>query len=375
MKIISRFYFILLLFLQTSSCIDPVPPEFDYIDGLVYIDALATTIPGSSYVNISRSSREFGINRSSFVSNANVTFINSTSGAVVDLTEDNELYIPPSTFIADVGETWELRVVLEDGTVYISETETIRKPVSIEDIQVVYDTELRFEEGNGFIPGHSLRVGFNDPAMEENYYFWRYRSFERLVNCRTCFDGILRDDQCIVVNQEGDDSLIKAYYTYACEERCWQIRYSDQISIFDDAFSNGVNTRDLAVAEVPLYTKRNILIELQQLSLTASAFRYYQTLKDIIDNNSGLNAPLPAALVGNILNPDDAEEFVLGRFTAAPSTRNTVFIERFLIEEAALEPILITQPEGPETTAPQVLTAPCEESRLRTSIQPEGWID
>src|SRR5690606_14002460 len=122
-------------------------------------------------------------------------------------------------------------------------------------------------------------------------------------------------------------------YTYTCEEPCWQIRYGNEVNIFSDQFSDGTLVRNLAVGEVVLYTTRNILVELQQFSLSAPAYRYYKTLKDLIDNNSGLNAPLPAALVGNLYNPADSEDIVLGRFTAAATTVTPLFIERIFVEE------------------------------------------
>jgi hypothetical protein len=134
-------------------------------------------------------------------------------------------------------------------------------------------------------------------------------------------------------------------------------------------------TSKLPVADSLLFTKRNILVELQQFHLTPEAYRYYKTLKDIIDNNSGFNAPLPAALVGNLFNSSDADECVLGRFTAASTSVRPLFIERIFIEENQLEDLLKTQPEGMEAPAVQVFTAPCQENRFRTSREPEGWID
>lgn len=179
----------------------------------------------------------------------------------------------------------------------------------------------------------------------------------------------------MTLNPEADDSPIRPYYTYACKEHCWQIRYSDQISIFSDEFSDGATTTSLPVGNIVLYSKRNILLELQQFNLTPEAFRYFKTLKDIIDNNTGFNSPLPAALVGNLFNPSDPDEFVLGRFTAAAISVKPIFIERLFVDESPLEDEYITQGEGSETPPPQVFTAPCEESRFRTSRRPDAWVD
>ena len=87
------------------------------------------------------------------------------------------------------------------------------------------------------------------------------------------------------------------------------------------------------------------------------------------------NAPLPAALVGNMFNPNDEEEFVLGRFTASAAVTKSIFINRIFVEGTPLEGILITQAEEDEAPSPIVITAPCEEGRHRTSVRPDDWQD
>ncbi|WP_273565632.1 DUF4249 family protein [Maribacter halichondriae] len=119
------------------------------------------------------------------------------------------------------------------------------------------------------------------------------------------------------------------------------------------------------------------MVEIQQFSLTPAAYEYYKVLKDIVDNSAGFNAPPPAALVGNMVNVNNADEFVFGRFTAASTTTATIFINRDGILENALEARIVEIPEpdpGPYPP-PVTLRAPCEETRYRTAIRPEGWID
>ena len=55
-----------------------------------------------------------------------------------------------------------------------------------------------------------------------------------------------------------------------------------------------------------------MVVVAQQWNLTPEAHEYYKVLKDILDNNSGLNAPPPAALIGNLFNPEDTEDFIFG---------------------------------------------------------------
>ncbi|MGB5553272.1 MAG: DUF4249 domain-containing protein [Flavobacteriaceae bacterium] len=357
-----------------SSCIDPVAPDFAFTEGLVFVEGFAATTEGSSFVVINKSVSEFGVNKSVFVEGATVSFKNSNSGQTMELFEVSEAYIPPSDFKASIGERWELAITLADGTQYKSSPEKIVAPVPITNIAASYVTDLRFNNGNNrFEPGHSVSVTFNDPADTENYYYWSFRSFESLTICETCYQGIYRNEQC-----GSTEVATPEYFTYICETDCWKVRFPDTVTIYDDTFSNGKTTTDLKVAEIPLYSKKDILVEIQQYSLNPSAYEYYKVLKDIIDNSGGFNAPPPAALVGNMVNVNDANDFVFGRFTAAATSKASVLIERNTIPESALEsetalsmePTLMSPYPPPATT-----TAPCSETRFRTAIRPEGWIN
>ncbi|UWX55197.1 DUF4249 domain-containing protein [Maribacter litopenaei] len=160
---------IVLLFL---GCIDPVAPEYEYVDGLMIIEGLASSEPGTSYVNINRTSSEFGIYRNIFELGAQVRFINLESGEEVILQEQLDTYVPPEDFVVVPGETWELNILLADGRRYRSLPETVLQPVPIVDIKATYEKELLFrEDSQKFVPGHSVSVSFNDTPNDKNYYF------------------------------------------------------------------------------------------------------------------------------------------------------------------------------------------------------------
>ena len=370
-----------------SGCIVPEEPKFDFKEGLIYIDALAATTAGTSYVSISESVVKLDAYRNEFIGGATVFFRNTENGLMVELSEENGIYLPPIDFVVSVGEIWELNIVLPDGKRYISQSEKVLKPVTFSNLKVAYDPELTFKEDlDRFVPGHSISIDLNDPADEQNYYLWKYRSFEKLLICETCENQIFRDGKCIDVENdpnEGLENLGEA--DYYCEGDCWRIRYNESIELFSDEFTQGGFVGSLPVGDIPLYTTENIVLELQQISLTESMYDYYKILNDIVDNNSGLNAPPPAALVGNIFNPEDEEEYVLGRFTAASSTTMSIFIERESISEAPIDTFNFFKSEcqifcgiticnSPESCAFES-TTPCTETRFRTAIKPEGWID
>jgi hypothetical protein len=372
-----------LAFYLLNSCIDPVTPNFEYREGLLYIEAFAGSTPGSSFVAISVSANEFGVNVVNFMEGASVLFLEGATGRQVELNEIGEAYVPPEDFVATPGESWRLDVRLADGRHYISDFEEVADPVPLTGIRAVFKPQLLFREPSGkFIPGHEVLVDFTDPDAKDNYYYYRYRAFEHLELCEKCNFGIFRDGACVGPAQ---GTFVEDYYDYTCQTECWKIRYPEEINIFDDRFINGQFVNALAVASLPLYTKEDMVVEIQQLALTPKAFDYYKVIKDIVDNNSGFNAPPPAALIGNITNADDDEEAVFGRFTAAATAVAHVFIDRSGIEEETVDRPMRVIREGCEVCPPgsaclvgdcaPVATAQCSETRYRTAMMPPGWIE
>lgn len=356
------------------GCVDPVEPEFEFREGLVFVEGFASTSPGTSFVVINKSETQFGVNTTVFQTGAAVVFKNTDTGETIDLFERGESYVPPDDFAVTSGERWELAITLIDGTQYQSAPEVVLNEIPIAEAVADYTPELRFNEGEGsFEPGHTIAVTFDDPGGQENFYYWTYRAFENLVVCESCSESVFRDGACI--NTSG---FVPDYFNYICETDCWRIRFPENVNIFSDEFSDGATTRNLDVGSLPLYNKENVSVELQQFSLTPAAYQYYKVLKDIVDNNGGFNAPPPAALVGNMSNVNDSEDFVLGRFTAVASSTISIFVDRTSIPEEPIEPRLplnleptLNSPHPPPATN----FVPCTETRFRTAIVPEGWMN
>ncbi len=370
------------------GCVDPIEPEFEFKEGTVYVDAFVSTSLGASSVVISEWVLESDELANEFISGANVLFRNADTNLEVMLTEQEGAYLPPEDFAASVGDLWELLITLPSGKQYRSLPEEVTRPVDFSNIRATYNPQLTFRESsNTFIPGHSISIDVNDPTDEENFYYWRFRSYEKIRICETCFNSVLRNGKC-EENESYQNPPSTGYeFDYLCETAdCWQIRYTENIKIFSDEFTNGTILNALPVADVILYTKTNILVEVQQFSLSAPAYEYYRILKDIVENNGSFNAPPPAALIGNLFNPDDDQEFVLGRFTVASTTMRSIFIERSNIPENPIDPESLAQleccglgciplPLVPGVGCIAVNFTTCEETRFRTSNMPEGWVE
>ena len=350
------------------SCIDQVDAEYDYLDNVLFIDAYALTETGTSSVTINRSYWDDRIYSVRSVTNAQVSLENITAGLMVDFVESGPgVYICPPDFATNEGEVWKLHIILEDGKKFESKQETVIPAIPIDEIEAAYSPEITYDNDlDKFVPGHRVNVSWQDPEGVENYYIWKYRTFEPLFVCKTCIRGTYRNGAC----QTSTASFGPPYYDYLCDPRCWQIKYETQSIIFEDRLSDGAAIENRQIAILPFNRRPDILIEVQQLSVSKSNYEYFKIINDQLSASGGLNAPPPSPLLGNLFNPDDSSEFVLGQFTVAGVSAKSIFIDRSMITENPVRPdnpIILE----PCLTCPK--SFPCEEGRNRTSIEPEGW--
>lgn len=388
-KILNFFCFLIIIILF-QKCIDPTVPEFQFSEDLIFIDGFITDKPKGSYVSVKKSKLEFGIYKTETINGCIVSFVNSLTNKSIPLTQIEEVYLPSDDFKINSGEKWELNVILPNGENYKSFSETAPTRVEVNSAESKFkDKVTTFTSPSGTdrdISGHKIFVNFDDPLDEENYYFHRFRVYEQTITCLSCPNGIYRNGECLVLDFPPYQRFQSAYYlanrdfTYGCEVPCWNINYNDETTIFSDEFSNGLNIKSYEIGNVPLFSVNPFFLTVQQFNITKSAYNYYKTLKDVSENSSSLNAPLPTALVGNLYNTNDLQEFVLGRFTVASESNISIFQNRTEFGDQAVSNNSAygrqrLDPEIYEMPLPEPLTffAPCQETRFRTSIVPEGW--
>jgi len=367
--------FILISFLITitaliPSCIDKVDAEYSYQNNIIFIDAYALTEAGTSTVNISRSNwlEQYNSYAVKFIPNAKVQLENIDTELIIDfITDSTGVYVCPPDFAVEKGEVWKLYIELEDGRKFESKQETVKAAIPIDEIKADYSPEVVYNDAKKkFVPGHRISIDWQDPEGEENYYLWKYKTVEPLYVCKTCEKGIYRNGAC----QARTNNFGPQYYNYLCDPVCWQIKYADQPVIFEDRLSDGAAIKNKEIVILPFYRRPDILIEVQQLSLSKSAYNYFKIISDQVSASGGLNAPPAAPLFGNLFNPDDPDEIVLGQFTAAGVSSKYIFIDRSTILENPFRP---DDPIILETCIDCPQSYPCKESLTRTSIKPTGW--
>lgn len=383
----------MVLFAGLYACVDTFNPVLNLNTNLLVVEGVLTDLPVTQAITLSRSRSTADSNLTAPVTDAQVqVIVNETTPFSLSETQPGR-YELPATFRGRVGDRYQLRFATTDGTRYESTPETM---VSVPAIQRVYDQynpkgPARFADGLP-TPASDIFVDFQDPAGQRNFYLWRTRLYERQEWCASCKQGrYFVDDVGPVgtgpINVRGcvpDKELgVYEFYDYICRDDCWDIFYSTTINILADSYTNGQPQVGRLVAQVPVYQKDPALIDVEQLSLTAGAYRYYKLFQDQTQNTGTLVDTPPAPIVGNVRNVANANENVIGYFSASSVALNHYWLDRANVTSGTFRGLFYAQTgrnpnvELPRKDPPEygkgLPSAICIPSPTRTNVRPQGW--
>jgi len=202
-------------------------------------------------------------------------------------------------YIGQVGRTYQLTVVLQNGKKYISSPEKIKAAVPVAKVNAAFVYKFDFN-----YPAYlNISVDTKDPAQEENYYRWTYYSW--------------------VVRQTKGVSCGLGCIMY---EYCFQKHIDTTVHLLSDAAINGNEIRNQAVGRCYIYTYGNPLIDISQISLSREAYQFWRSYEDQQTRTGSILDPLPASIKGNVHNAADSNDIALGYFSASSVTHKKVIL-------------------------------------------------
>lgn len=371
------------------ACVDSFTPRLNLNTDLLVVEGILTDQAKTQAVTLSRSRSNPDSNTTTPVTKAQVqVLVNGTTP--ISLTETRAGYYQlPATFRGQVGNSYQLTFTTADGTRYESTTETM---VAVPPIQTVYD---QFEPNGPTkrydgkpIPVSNVYLNYQDPPGERNFYLWRWTLYEKQDWCATCRQGRYQLTADPSGNLTGtcvaDPTLgYSNYYDYTCRTQCWDLFYSQTINIFADVYANGQTQTGRLIAQIPVYDTDPALIDVEQLSLTAGAYRYYSLFQQQTQNTGTLADTPPVPTVGNVRNLANTSENVIGYFTASAVSINHYWLDRknvpldsyrglFYAQYGRIPNIELPR-DGTSVFGQGVPSALCIPSSTRTDQQPVGW--
>ena len=352
------------------SCVDPYEPVYDFEESILFIQGEVTGEPGRSRVRIQESKELLGSYITENVSNAYVEVrMSGEQTAVFESVADTlGIYLPDEQFMAEPDHEYQLYVRLQDGREYLSNWQSQPPAVGLEKVSATFDPEVRFSEIRGeFVPGHQIRVDWQDPPDQANYYRWTYTIVREEAICQSCFGSRYREGAC-----QDDPSLpISNRYDYLCSEPCFSFETKSNLVVQSDEFINGNRVQDKQVGVLEFESRKPVLIEVSQHTISQEQFAFSRLANELGVESGGVNATLPGALVGNVFNLNDPNERVIGFFGVSSRTTGRVFINRNDIMAIPLGEGLSPMLEPPAVME-DIPQAPCVGPN-RSASKPEGW--
>lgn len=377
-----------------QGCVQSYDPHLVLDANLVVVNGIITDLPEKQTVSLSRSrSSADSANVSTPIAKATVQML--VNGTAVPLVEDALMpgvYALPAGFRGRVGDTYQLQFKTAAGAEYQSTVETMTAAPPILKAYDRFNPDGPKRTANALpTPVNDIYVDYQDPADSRNFYLWRWRLYEQQRWCASCQQGhyVVNDIGPVgsgPINVIGcvQDLKLGIYnvYDYQCRSLCWDIFYSSAVNVFADIYTNGQKQIGYKVASIPIYQLDDALVSIEQLSLSANAYRYYKLFADQTQNTGTLADSPPAPISGNVKNVTNSQENVVGYFSAASVAVNNYKIIRTNAPVSAGQFQGLFYYQNNRQPNVEVISgvygqgvpsAVCVPGRTRTDLLPPGW--
>ncbi len=311
-----------ILLVALMGCIDPFEVEVPEGPQYLTVEGYITNLPKAHEVRITRGDTYGSVFEGLVrpVREATVV-IRDDQGNVTFLQEDLDnrgSYFTPPNYQAVVGRSYTLQIQLIDGRVYTSLPERVGAPTEIQNVSY-QSVEIPVEGEVNPDSGVQLLVDIDDPADENNFYFWR--------NSDATYVLLTRPDLFVTPPPERRPAPKDCCFI------CWRNEPApgnQSIFIANDDNFNGLSTQ-LPAAFIPdngLRFADTYRIDFSQISISQEAFRFLRLVKQQSEISGSVFDPPPARITGNMISLDDPDEIVLGYFMAGGETTERVYIKK-----------------------------------------------
>lgn len=373
----------LAIVLSIAACIEPYELRFDTTKQIIIVDGSLNDDPlqlQTVSIKIAMPSIA-GLGYFVPIKQAKVELMaDGKVSTVLAEGTDNLYYLSPDYKLLPKVK-YSIKITTSDGKIYESGQESMEL---INPIDKVYkNLEMKgIDRGNTSIPAHYVYIDTKDPAGVNNSYLWRWKLWEKQSVCESCAGGRYNTNRRAgTIGCLRDNALEAAgvVYDYGCLTSCWEIIYNPDINVMTDTYVDGKEIKGRLVAKIPIYQNRGALLEIQQESVSPSAFRYLKLLIEQSQTTGSLADTPPAALVGNIRCLTDPTESVAGYFMVSSVKKQLYWIDR--LDAETIAPLGLLGGRGINfepaaagaTDRPPLL--PCVNSKTRTSNRPPSWVD
>jgi Domain of unknown function (DUF4249) len=326
----------ILFFLGISGCVDPFNLDVPVGSNPLFVEGFISDDPGPYQVMVSRA---FNLTADSAirvpVTDASI-WLYSDRGEKEQLHEVNPgVYQSSSVIRGQVGNSYHIELTTSDGRKITSSPETISPGGEISEIRTDFEPRVRVEP-YGEVNADVLNVVIDGVVPQKSYARWKLTGTYKAVtypelhqtynppytpykNPFPCSGYIL------VGGPEGSGGILQQVGPCECCT-CWANDYEQIPQTSDSELVVDGNFRNVKVGEVQITSERfyeKYLIQVEQMSLSKTAFDFFTLIKKQKVENSSIFQPSLGRIVGNVRS-NDVE--VVGLFWATSITRSTKYV-------------------------------------------------
>ncbi|WP_194972866.1 DUF4249 domain-containing protein [Aquiflexum lacus] len=309
-----------------SSCIDRFEFTADEPERILNVEGFISTVPKAHQVRLSRVEK-FGPD---FIGRARpeelaTVMIKDDLGSVISLTEgESGNYYTAQDFAAELGRSYSLEVFLKDGRRFFSLPEKVMPVPNVDSVtyhSVRTTTADRFNDEIGI----AITAHFQDPADQENYYYWKQLP------------------STFVVVSEPENYLTPGFWDppkhpwpLDCCSRCFDVDIPSPLNVYsasDFDFNGTYQSRTIGyLRDDGLKFKETYRLDILHLSVSEACQRFLKLVDQQVRLTGSIFDPPPANIRGNILNLNDPTEQVMGYFFASDEQLLRTYIHKENLE-------------------------------------------
>lgn len=312
-KNLIRYILLLVIILIIKSCVEPYEIESSYFEDTLVIE---TTITDENKHQIISLSRTNSINSDNHI---------TENGATVQVIENEEIiysfiesedgqYISKTTFKAEFGKTYQLKIITKNGTNYQSSSETITGKSKIDSIYALKEYN---NLGDEII---SINLDNSDPTGNSKYYRFEYIETGKFSPKEWSWQEVVIDPittRAILVNKNDHIGWI----CYRSDTS--KVIIQTQTSELSINKLTKFNIRSLNAGNYIMSNRYSILVK--QYVQSYDAYNYYKTTNKFSSSENVLVQNQPGFFNGNIINIDNPEELVIGYFEVSSVDEKRLF--------------------------------------------------
>ncbi len=322
--------------LLTDSCIEPIDITAIPLNPRIVVDALVTNDEGPYVVKLRYSQDTDAKSKDALpVSGANVSIIEDDQNVQIltEVTTGN--YHTDSSWQAQIGKTYQLRFVTEAGKKYFSDPQRMTSPGTIDNIYVRFDPGgITFgDDGSLLQDAINVYIDARSASGSSGHLRWKFnglfaaRTYPELKFIELLSGVRIPDPPECSGYINFLDELVQVGECTCCE--CWPFDFNTSLSISEGQFTQPNVFKERLITKIPATSLRFInkyRIEVEQLSMTEEAYRFWKLVKVLQESGGSLFQPNAVKISGNVYS-EDSDEVVLGLFAVSGVTRKNIFVD------------------------------------------------